>query len=77
MWAQIAGLALNKIGQNNAEEEAQRANELNSQRDLLMNQQKKILGRTQAENMSIMNQRSGNTQQQVFDEIMKKYNVRL
>lgn len=77
MWAQIAGLALNKIGQNNAEEEAQRNNEINSKSDLLASQQQNILNRTQAENINIDSQRGRSTQQQVFDEIMKKYNVRL
>lgn len=77
MWAQIASLAVNALGQDQQNQnqkilaDKQMKQNTIDQNRTWQDQQK--LGVEQ----DIMNQRGNNTQQQVFDEIMKKYNVRL
>lgn len=77
MWAQIASLAVNALGQDQQKQQQEALAEKQMKQNTIdqnrawQDQQK--LGVEQ----DIMNQRGNNTQQQVFDEIMKKYNVRL
>jgi hypothetical protein len=77
MWAQIAGLAVNALGQDQQKRQQEILAEKQAQRDTLsanrawQDQQKMNV------EQDIMNQRGNTTQQKVFNDIMQKYNVRL
>lgn len=80
MWQALAGLALN-IGKKNkaAAEESNNfeSNIINEQEQITQQNAQRGRDLAQQQILNINNQRGNNTQQQVFDEIMKKYNVRL
>lgn len=77
MWAQIASLAVNALGQNQQNAQQKRMAEEQAKRDKIAQNRSWQDQQKMQVDQDIMNQRGAGNQQQVFDSIMKKYNVRL
>jgi hypothetical protein len=78
MWQMIAGLGLDMIKKNEQQEDLQAQNKKQQQLDLGNLIGAKKMQRQQMVNdfdAGMLAQRGAGTQQQVFDDIMKKYKI--